>query len=241
MYCPFEVLYLLVEPFLPYLYRRVRSDLRSIVQAYKHVGRSEVVILDVGARKSHYTIGLKAKVVLMDIPRENQIQHQLNLGVTDDMLAQLRRRRSNVVEYILQDFTVNTLPDCSFDIVTAIEVIEHVQNDRQFVQEAFRVLKPGGLFYLTTPNGIAQANTNPDHVRHYTKRELEELLSIFDEVKVSYAIKKSRYRNWGLHSWSINRPFITVKSMIGNFLNSFEKVRFPIEAAHLIAYGVKRV
>lgn len=239
---PFEILYLTVEPFLPYLYRRVRSDLQSLVRAYKQAGYSEVTLLDVGARKSHYTIGLQAKVVLLDVPRESEIQNQLNLGATNDMLIQLKKRRSNVYDYILQDFTANDLPDASFNIVSAIEVIEHIYDDHRFVQEAFRVLKPGGTLYLTTPNGIAQANTNPDHIRHYTKRELEKLLSaFFDEVIVQYAVKKSCYRKWGLRSWGVDKPLITFKSMIGNFINSFEKVRFPIEAAHLIAIGVKRV
>lgn len=167
------------------MYRKVRSDLKSIIRAYRQAGHSEITLLDVGARKSHYTIGLQARVVLLDVPRKSEIQNQLNLGVTDDMLIQLKKRRSNVYDYILQDFTANDLPDASFDIVTAIEVIEHVQDDYKFVQEAFRVLKPGGMFYLTTPNGIAQAKTNPDHIRHYTARELEKLLSaFFDEVVV---------------------------------------------------------
>jgi|GEM_PF-5783447 len=72
MYRPFEILYLTVEPFLPYLYRKVRSDLRSIVQVYNQ-RRSRVTLLDVGARKSHYTIGLKANIILLDIPREREI------------------------------------------------------------------------------------------------------------------------------------------------------------------------
>lgn len=146
MYRPFEILYLIAEPFLPCLYRKVRSDLRSIIRAMKRSGRSEVILLDVGARKSHYTIGLRAKVILLDIPRESDVQQRLNLGVTNEMLTQIKRRRSNVCEYILQDFTANDLPDGSFDIVTAIEVIEHVPDDHRFVQEAFRVLKPEVYF-----------------------------------------------------------------------------------------------
>ncbi|MGI8640393.1 MAG: class I SAM-dependent methyltransferase [Pyrinomonadaceae bacterium] len=40
----------------------------------------------------------------------------------------------------------------SFDIVTMIELIEHVPNPDDFLQTALSLLRPGGLLYLTTPN-----------------------------------------------------------------------------------------
>ncbi|GIW59910.1 MAG: hypothetical protein KatS3mg087_0976 [Patescibacteria group bacterium] len=43
-------------------------------------------------------------------------------------------------------------PDHTFDVVTAAEIIEHVLNTDNFLQEAFRVLKPGGSLVIMTPN-----------------------------------------------------------------------------------------
>jgi len=42
--------------------------------------------------------------------------------------------------------------DDSFDIVTASEVIEHLQSPKNVVRESYRLLKKGGLLVLTTPN-----------------------------------------------------------------------------------------
>jgi SAM-dependent methyltransferase len=42
--------------------------------------------------------------------------------------------------------------DASFDIVTATEVIEHLEDFRRVVREIHRVLKPGGICILSTPN-----------------------------------------------------------------------------------------
>lgn len=39
-----------------------------------------------------------------------------------------------------------------FDVVFCIEVIEHLKNPSQLVDEIHRVLKPGGILVLTTPN-----------------------------------------------------------------------------------------
>ena len=43
-------------------------------------------------------------------------------------------------------------PDASFDIVTATEVIEHLADFRRVVREIHRVLRPGGVCILSTPN-----------------------------------------------------------------------------------------
>ena len=49
-------------------------------------------------------------------------------------------------------------PSEAFDNVIAAEVIEHVFDTDSFVREAWRVLKPGGAFIVTTPNLAYAAN-----------------------------------------------------------------------------------
>ncbi len=44
-------------------------------------------------------------------------------------------------------------PDASFDVVTALEIIEHLAEPAHLLKEIRRVLKPGGAAVLTTPNG----------------------------------------------------------------------------------------
>lgn len=43
-------------------------------------------------------------------------------------------------------------PKNGFDVVTLIELIEHVPNPDDFLQMAYAMLRPGGVLYLTTPN-----------------------------------------------------------------------------------------
>lgn len=47
-----------------------------------------------------------------------------------------------------------TLPyaDGSFDIACSLEVVEHVEDQFRFARELYRVLKPGGMAVLSTPN-----------------------------------------------------------------------------------------
>lgn len=43
-------------------------------------------------------------------------------------------------------------PDVSFDVIVSSEVIEHLENPRAMYRDLFRLLKPGGLLIVTTPN-----------------------------------------------------------------------------------------
>ncbi len=82
--------------------------------------------------------------------------------------------------------TVPPLPfaDGSFDCVVSFQVIEHIERDALFVAEARRVLRPGGMLILSTPNAPMSLTRNPWHVREYTACQLRELLGIFAEVEM---------------------------------------------------------
>jgi SAM-dependent methyltransferase len=76
------------------------------------------------------------------------------------------------------------LPSDHFDTVVSFQVIEHIQQDRLFLEEIFRVLKPGGKAIISTPNIKQTLSRNPWHIREYTSMELTQLCqSIFDEVR----------------------------------------------------------
>jgi SAM-dependent methyltransferase len=142
--------------------------------------------------------------------------------------------------------TCSSLPSNSFDSVVAVEVLEHVEEDALFVREVHRVLKPGGVFLMTTPNGDFVTVPHRDHKRHYRREQLDALLSsVFEEVEVEYAIQDGKFRKFGLKSWSVRRPVRTGLSMIGNFVNSIQSSREvlkhqPLGTRHLIATARKR-
>jgi len=77
------------------------------------------------------------------------------------------------------------LEDNSFDTVISFQVIEHIDDDVNFLREIHRVLKPGGQAILTTPNIKMSLSRNPWHVREYTSEELKKLAeSIFNRVEM---------------------------------------------------------
>lgn len=53
------------------------------------------------------------------------------------------------------------LPDASYDMVVAIEVLEHLLDPVNFTRWIHRKLKPGGMVFLTTPNSYSKAYYPP--------------------------------------------------------------------------------
>ena len=66
-------------------------------------------------------------------------------------------------------------PDQKFDSVVSFQVIEHIKDDKRYLAEISRVLKPGGVALLTTPNIKMSLSRNPWHIREYTAQELTNL------------------------------------------------------------------
>jgi SAM-dependent methyltransferase len=72
------------------------------------------------------------------------------------------------------------LKDSSVDCVTALDVLEHVEDDRLAVTELARVLKPGGVAIVTVPAMPSLWSDWDVALHHYRRYRHEDLLKLFD-------------------------------------------------------------
>lgn len=72
------------------------------------------------------------------------------------------RRRLHRVDAVSERLPFD---DASFDLVTSIEVLEHLPRHDHLAREAFRVLRPGGYLFIQTPKPGTPEADDPTHIR----------------------------------------------------------------------------
>lgn len=72
-------------------------------------------------------------------------------GLDFDPLA-VEAARKTGANVALGGFPDTELPSCYFNMVTLSHVIEHVHDPLLALKEIYRILKPGGLLWIATPN-----------------------------------------------------------------------------------------
>lgn len=100
-------------------------------------------------------------------------------------LAELRTKFPQARFIAMNLPPLHGLPNCAYDVVVSFQVIEHIKDDQLFLREIYRVLKPGGVALVTTPNRKMSLTRNPWHVREYLAHELKTLaLTVFQQVEL---------------------------------------------------------
>ncbi len=105
------------------------------------------------------------------------------LGIDYDRLTVAHAAtRYAAAGFALGNLAALPVASAGVDVVATLQVIEHVWDHPQFVRECRRVLRPGGLLLVTTPNRLTfspglGAPLNPFHTREFTAAELSELLT----------------------------------------------------------------
>ncbi|MGF9906620.1 class I SAM-dependent methyltransferase [Brevibacillus porteri] len=75
-----------------------------------------------------------------------------------------------------------------FDTILSFETIEHVADDLLFMDNLYRMLKPGGTLVLSSPfgRGRGMQTSEPFHVHQLTPEEFTELFVRYSDVDMYY-------------------------------------------------------
>ena len=131
--------------------------------------------------------------------------------------------RNPNLTYRVADGTALDFPDGHFDKVVSFETIEHTTEYESMLKEFYRVLKPGGTAFISTPNFPISSPKgyveNPYHTQEWRLDELRSILSgVFDEVTI-YGQRYSRHEG---------RPALTAGKLTEWFFSQRIIRRLPV-------------
>lgn len=167
-----------------------KDKIKAIASLIPH---KNIKILDLGIGQGYLEQFFKKE------NRKNQL-----FGIDVSKISIERSKREFSGEFIVGDILniEKYYKKNFFDVIVAIEVIEHVSPNKIFglYKKVYNLLKLGGLFIISTPlnEGLENMENNPSaHVREYTIPVLEKEFEIARfqilKKKTHYAFSKKYY------------------------------------------------
>ncbi|PJZ70576.1 SAM-dependent methyltransferase [Leptospira perolatii] len=145
------------------------------------------------------------------------------------------------------------LPENFFDVITLVEVIEHLENPRAVFDKLEKILKPGGLLVLQTANfegwqakdsGPGYHYYLPGHLYYYSESNLRKILanrnfeSVITYLGVDFSlIAKLKKSRGSFKSWKDYLRWISITKY--HFLSKIKKSGFPLTSS-MVIYAVKK-
>ncbi len=172
----------------------------------------------------------------------------------EGLLKHIKQKFSKYKQLTINRLDISKKPpkqyESFFSCIFAINVLEHIKNDQQALDNIYKMLKPGGKIILLIPAkkfAYTKLDKELGHFRRYEKNDLENKL-----LAAGYQIEKIYFFNIvGLLSWTIRdkvrrnnvhlKPYhIKIFDSIVPVLRFIEgKVRMPLGIS-LIAIATKK-
>ncbi len=198
-------------------YRVRREIVHKIIKEY--VGKNkDLSILDVGCGTG---------ALIKELERYGAVY---GIDFSEEAVSYCRSRGiKNVEKSIVEKIPY---PEDYFDVVLAMDVLEHIPDDRVGLREIYRVLKPGGLLVIFVPAFMFLWGTTDVISQHYRRYSQSEIVGKTKEA--NFSVVYSSYFNFFLFfpiylSRSIVRLFkVNIESENNTGVGVFKSVLYWI-------------
>lgn len=149
----------------------------------------ELIAGQINRSESVLDVGCGTGGLLRDLQRRGF----LNLNGLEISRYAIDRLRSEGIQMHYGSLPAIPLPDASFDVIIASQVLEHIVRRGLFVSELERVLKPGGRAFIFVPDNCLGPIDEPEHVTKFDARRLRALLQRRFHVRHLESIRDSQH------------------------------------------------
>jgi SAM-dependent methyltransferase len=156
---------------------------------HQYYPRRDPTLLDVGCGNGSYLIQMKSLGWIVE-------------GVDPDPEAVEITKQMGITVHLgtLSDVA---LPESYFDAITFSHVIEHLHDPKISLEKCFRILRPGGLMWIATPNLKANGHRifskhwiGLDPPRHITLFTPDSLINLIRRVGFNISSNPANTTNW---------------------------------------------
>jgi SAM-dependent methyltransferase len=144
----------------------------ALAQLLNHLRNEAPIILEVGCSS-----GFMLRLI------HHRLPHAFVLGA-DVVRAPLEKLASDLpgVPLFRFDVTRCPLPNECVDAVVMLNVLEHIEHDRIAIQQAYRILKKGGIVVIEVPAGPKLYDSYDKYLMHFRRYTLSELKRLLEET-----------------------------------------------------------
>ncbi|QSZ67934.1 class I SAM-dependent methyltransferase [Methanofollis aquaemaris] len=187
------------------------------------------LFLDLGCGECDYTniLGSKSrKIISVDIQRPKKIHKK-------------------EITFMLSSVEHLPFNDNSFDFIYCLSVIQFIKDDRATIEEIFRTLKPGGMFYFTIPTRRSPFRIirdleirfgtynypqfNVTHHHYYAKKDIEDLTRDLFQIEIVSGYKFNFIRRL----CNLILDLFKVRRGVENIFHSIFKPKLGDETPHI--------
>ncbi len=144
------------------------------------IRQADSLISCVSDERRHLDIGCAFGYMIKAAQRAGYVSQGLEISAAADEAIRLG---FNIKKVPLEKAG---FPDSYFDLITAVDLIEHLLDPKEFLEECNRILKKGGVLLLVTPDCSSiparimkgrWPHYKVEHLHYYTPHTLKKLLS----------------------------------------------------------------
>lgn len=124
-----------------------------------------------------------------------EMQDAFNVTVLDDHDESIRLLEQHFTAAKVLRVSGTGVPVApeSFDLVTALDVLEHIENDAAAVGEFHRILRPNSTLVITVPASMSLWSDWDLSLHHFRRYSKQDLLRLFTADK--WDVKRCNYTN----------------------------------------------